>query len=64
MTENITQPPVPQKDNLANDLITIVKPLPISQELKNALLEQLVMYIVERDHKVLTHGYDAGRASA
>lgn len=64
MIENATPPPVPRKDDLANDLITIVKPLPISKELQNVLLEQLTMYIVERDHKILMHGIDTGRANA
>lgn len=58
-----TPPPVPKDDDLANDLITIVKPLPLSKELQTELLQQLTMYIVERDHKILQHGYQSGRAS-
>jgi hypothetical protein len=64
MIENATPPPVPREDNLAADLIAIVKPLPLTPELQNVLLEQLTVYIVERDHKILMHGIDTGRANA
>lgn len=63
MTE-ATTPPVPQEDNLAQDLVNMLTKLGMTPGQQQKLLDELVPYIVERDHKILTHGYQSGRASA
>lgn len=63
MIENATPPPVPQKDNLAADLLSMLSKADIPQEKQQKLLDELVPYLVERDHKILMHGVDTGRAS-
>lgn len=64
MIENATPPPVPQEDNLATDLLSMLSKADIPQEKQQKLLDELVPYLVERDHKILMHGVDTGRASA
>lgn len=64
MTENATPPPVPQEDNLAQDLLNMLSKAGIPQEQQQKLLDELIPYLVERDHKILMHGIDTGRASA
>lgn len=64
MTENTTPPPVAQEDNLAADLVNMLSKAEIPQEKQQLLLNELVPYLVERDHKILMHGIDTGRASA
>jgi hypothetical protein len=64
VTETTTSPPVPQEDNLANDLLNMLAKHGIPPAQQQALMIELVPYLVDRDHKVFTHAYDAGRASA
>lgn len=64
MTENTTPPPVPQEDNLAADLVNLLSEAGLTPEQQQAILDKLVPYLVERDHKILMHGIDTGRASA
>lgn len=58
-----TTPPVPQEDNLAQDLVNMLTKLGMTPMQQEKLLNELVPYIVERDHKILSHGYQSGRAS-
>lgn len=64
MTENSVPPPVPQEDNLAADLVSMLSKLGMTPGQQQKLLDELVPYLVDRDHKILMHGIDTGRASA
>lgn len=64
MTEPAPKPPVPQEDNLANDLLSMLTNAGLTPQQKQTVMVQLVPYLVDRDHKILTHGIAAGRASA
>lgn len=64
MIENATPPPVPKEDNLAADLLNMLSKAGVPQEQQQKLLDELVPYLVERDHKILMHGIDTGRANA
>lgn len=64
MIENTTPPPVPQEDNLAQDLLNMLSEAGLTPVQQQAVLDKLVPYLVERDHKILMHGIDTGRASA
>lgn len=64
MTENATPPPVPQEDNLAADLLSMLSKAELTPVQQQNLMNELVPYLVERDHKILMHGIDTGRASA
>lgn len=60
----VTKPPVPVEDNLAQDLMDIlIQATYLRQNQITSIMTELVPYIVERDHKILTHGYETGRAS-
>jgi hypothetical protein len=62
--ENATPPPVPKEDNLAADLLSMLSEAGLTPTQQQNLLDKLVPYLVERDHKILMHGIDTGRASA
>lgn len=64
MIENATPPPVPQEDNLAADLINLLSEAGINATRRKIILNKLIPYLVERDHKILMHGIDTGRANA
>jgi len=54
-----------ESDNLPKDLSKIIKESrdQANEVDENALLQQLVMYIVARDHKVFDHAYKLGKES-
>jgi hypothetical protein len=62
--ENATPPPVPKEDNLAADLLSMLSEAGLTSVQQQTLLDKLVPYLVERDHKILMHGIDTGRANA
>lgn len=62
MTE-IPKPQVPVEDNLAKDLLKILADAGLSAEQQQAVMLELTPYVVARDHKILSHGYQSGRAS-
>lgn len=64
MIENATPPPVPKEDNLAADLLSMLSETGLTPVQQQTLLDKLVPYLVERDHKILMHGIDTGRANA
>lgn len=55
---------VAEKDDLANELLSLLREAGLDQKQLNAVMLQLVPYIVRRDHKVFNHAYNVGRASA
>lgn len=63
MTET-TKPPIINEDDLANDLVKILTDTGIPKEAQQTILDKLVPYLVDRDHRILSHGYESGRASA
>jgi hypothetical protein len=53
------------EDNLADELLAILETAGISNKhMQWEVLSKLLPYLVARDHKLLTHAYTAGRASA
>lgn len=61
MTETTIQS---QEDNLVADILHILEDNHTDSIHQKALLDTLIPYLVERDHKLFTHAYEAGRASA
>lgn len=61
---DLVKPPEAQEDNLAQDLIKILTEAALPPQVQQAVLDKLVPYLVERDHRILQHGYQSGRASA
>jgi hypothetical protein len=49
------------QDDLLKDLKQIVQETLGSPEDYQPLLESLTIYIVSRDHKVMTHGFNVGK---
>jgi hypothetical protein len=54
----------PPADDLALTLVHLLSKIEVQPEKQTILLEELIPYLVARDHKILAYGYDAGRASA
>jgi hypothetical protein len=57
-----------QKDTLEKDLLAILEPHKdeilsgeYTEDKFNELMQKFVIYIVNRDHKILNHGIDLGR---
>lgn len=61
MTETVT---TTIEDNIITDLTSMLAKAGISAEQQNEFLTLATPYLVERDHKIFTHAYNAGRASA
>lgn len=64
MIENATPLPVAKEDTLIEDLVTMLSDAGLTTVQHKAVLDKLVPYLVDRDHKILRHGIETGRASA
>jgi hypothetical protein len=60
---NRTAAGVPEKDNLAADLIKTLTKAGIVKESQQTIMTDLLPYLVDRDNKIFNHGYQVGRAS-
>jgi hypothetical protein len=59
----MTDLPNYQEDNLAPDLLSLLKKAGLDSKQQQAILLELLPYLVIRDHKIFSHAYNAGRAS-